>query len=242
MPDAPDVCLGPSAIGTLYFLHDNSEIVTYEAVLFDMDGVLLTGTHTPRHLYDEATTNVLADHGITEPPDGFLNPNDVDEWREACAVHGVPADELWTRRESVVSELENAHIADGGRPPHDDVDVLDSIHHPTGIVSNNRHATTTFAAEHHAWNVDVTFGRDPTLEGYERVKPNPHYLTRAIDDLGIHPETTLYVGDRITDVRAAHAAGAESALLARENHPGGRHEPTHVIQTLRELPPLLATG
>lgn len=44
-------------------------------------------------------------------------------------------------------------------------------------------------------------------DGVVRGKPSPHLLLQAADQIGVHPGYCVYVGDALSDIRAAHAAG-----------------------------------
>jgi HAD superfamily hydrolase (TIGR01509 family) len=211
--------------------------VSYDAVVFDMDGVLLTGYHTPREVYREAAAVALAEQGVEKPvPDNIVDPGGVEPFRRACEDLGVDAETLWAARERGADARENALIAAGERPLFEDVDALADLTVPLGIVSNNRDATVEFAVEHFSLPVGAARGRDPTLAGYERMKPDPYYLEAVIEDLGVTPARSLFVGDRRSDVRTGHAAGADAALLVRNGDPpDGEPDPEHRIRTLSAL-------
>ena len=78
--------------------------VPYDAIVFDMDGVLLTGYHTDRELYRQAAIEALADFdaSISRPPPGLIDPEDANHVRRLCKDVGVPAD---ARSEEHTSEL-----------------------------------------------------------------------------------------------------------------------------------------
>jgi HAD superfamily hydrolase (TIGR01509 family) len=215
--------------------------VSYDAVVFDMDGVLLTGYHTPREVYREAAAVALAEQGVEAPvPDDFVDPGGVENFRRACEELGVDAETLWTARERGADERENALIAAGERPLFGDVDALADLDVPLGIVSNNRQATVEFAVEHFSLPVGAARGRDPTLAGYERMKPDPYYLEAVLAELGVAPDRSLFVGDRRSDVRTGHAAGTDAALLVRDGDvPSGEPDPEHRIRSLAALPDLV---
>ena len=59
-------------------------------------------------------------------------------------------------------------------------------------------------------NVDVVLGSGTGLPR----KPDPAPLLHVIEKLGATPETSLYVGDSATDVKAARAAGVPVALVS----------------------------
>lgn len=212
--------------------------MTYEAVLFDMDGVLLAGSATDPGLYRRATERVLADYGVEldRIPETVLQPPDIESFRAGCAAIDVPPAEVWRRRDRATCDLENRVIAAGGRKCFEDIDVLAELTGPTGIVSNNRQGTVQFVVEHFALPVDIAIGRDPTFAGFERRKPDPAYIDEAVAKLGVRPTRSLYVGDRHSDVHAARAADLDAALLARNGVPAGESDPDYVVNSLRDLP------
>lgn len=215
--------------------------MTYDAVVFDMDGVLLTGYHTPREVYREAARETLRSMGHEgEVPDAIADPEGVTAFRRACGTLDLDPEAVWAGRERAADERESDLIAAGDRTLFDDVDALDELAVPTGIVSNNRHGTVEFVVEEFSLPVAAARGRDPTLNGWERMKPDPHYLAAVVDELGVAPGRTLFVGDRRSDVRTAHNAGTAAALLARDGGPpDGDPEPDHHISTLRGLSALV---
>lgn len=62
--------------------------------------------------------------------------------------------------------------------------------------------------------VDGIIGR-PSLRP-DLMKPSPHPLLTAASALGVAPALTVLVGDSVTDVEAAHAAGARSIGYANK--------------------------
>jgi phosphoglycolate phosphatase-like HAD superfamily hydrolase len=103
-------------------------------------------------------------------------------------------------------------------------------------VSNNYHPTVEFVVDHFRLSAfGVARGRDLGLDGYQRRKPNPHYLNETLDALGV--STGLYVGDRETDVLAAERAGLESVFIRRAHNAAVDLdvEPTVEIESLDAL-------
>lgn len=217
--------------------------MTYETILFDMDGVLLTGYHTDREVYRQAAAATLADFGIDyegEPPPGLVDPDDISEVRTTCDDLSLPATSAWAYRERAATTIENERIAAGDRVPFDDTAVLADLadDHPLAIVSNNRQGTVRFTAEYFDWPLNAVRGRYPTLTEFGKRKPDAHLLRWMLDRLDAGE--ALFVGDRRTDIAAADRAGIDSALLARDgNVPDGESEPTHHIESLDALPNLV---
>ncbi|MFW5950069.1 MAG: HAD family hydrolase [archaeon] len=216
--------------------------MTYDAITFDMDGVLLTGYHTDPETYRQATLESLADFDANsvDPPSVIVDPDEAATVREFCERHNVPAEPFWGYREHAATVLENEQIRAGERVPFEDVTVLETLaaEADIGIVSNNRHGTVRFVREYFDWgaHVNAAVGRAPTLSGYDRMKPDPYYLDRVIQTLDTDPADVLFVGDRRSDVETADRAGADAALLVRDGElPAGDAEPAHVIETLDEL-------
>ena len=86
------------------------------------------------------------------------------------------------------------------------------------VISNNSQAAveTYLQAQGLAKHVDIIVGRtdpDPRL-----LKPHPHLVLRALHALGGDPATSSFVGDSISDVQSAKAAGTHSVGYA--NKPG----------------------
>ncbi|OPG04076.1 hypothetical protein B1L11_38625 [Microbispora sp. GKU 823] len=89
---------------------------------------------------------------------------------------------------------------------------------PVAIVSNNSLAAIrAFLSAHGLLSVvsyiSARSDADPTL-----MKPNPHLIRRALVELSATPERTVLVGDSLTDIEAAKAAGVISVGYA--NKPG----------------------
>jgi len=201
---------------------DTDDGAAYEAILFDMDGVLIQGRATAPAVYADAADDTLAALGVDVPADErarFRQPGFDERMAARCRAVGVDPGEFWTTREGFATERANRRIGDGTRPPFEDTAALAELPVPLGIVSNNRAATVEFvAAELFPGAFAVAIGRDPTIEGYRRRKPEPDYLERALDRLEV--ERVMYVGDRETDLTAARRAGIDGALVRREHNDG----------------------
>lgn len=214
----------------------------FEAVLFDMDGVLLQGPATPAEVYQYATNDAIDALGLDASRDEHapLWKYHYDEQMAGCCRGlGVDPATFWETREQFASERENRRISEGARAPFPDTEALADLPVPLGIVSNNRDSTVTFAAQElFGDQFEVAIGRDPTLEGFRRRKPDSHYLDSALATLDV--DSALYIGDRTSDVDAARAAGIAGGFLRRgHNSKMGFDEPPAVdVDGLDELPSL----
>ncbi|MFP8952559.1 HAD family hydrolase [Natrialbaceae archaeon A-arb3/5] len=214
-------------------------MASYDAVVFDNDGVLTTPTD--RTVLLEAITAAFERVGVTDPADEhvetLLGPT-VSSLRRIATEHAVEPAALWNARERAAIEAQLGELRAERKRPYEDVTVLDALDVPTGIVSNNQHETIGNILDHcELGEFETWYGREPTIGGIERKKPKPHYLELAIDDLGA--ANPLYVGDSRVDVVAADAAGIDSAFLRRESRLGTPAptdpEPAYEIDSLREL-------
>lgn len=72
-------------------------------------------------------------------------------------------------------------------------------------------------------------------EGYKR-KPDSFTLLRAAESLGINPASALYVGDQLTDVRAARASHMQCCFIGSASPDKSTTRPDFIIASLNELP------
>jgi len=217
------------------------ETRTDHAVLFDMDGVILEGWGTDSVVHRRALDDVLDARGLTVDEELYtaLAADAYDEaFKKACAAAGVDAPTLFRERDERSAKRIVERLAAGTRGIHRDVDVIEELtaHAPVGLVSNNYHSTVEFVVDHFRLT-EFAFarGRDLGPTGYNRRKPDPHYLNEALDALDA--STGVYVGDRATDVIAADRAGLDSVFIRREHNAelDLSVEPTAEIERLDEL-------
>ncbi|MFU8866291.1 HAD family hydrolase [Natronococcus sp.] len=211
--------------------------MAYDAFLFDNDGVLTRPTD--REVLIEAIRTAFDEVGVAEPTtdevETLLRP-DVPSLRTVAIDRGLEPETLWAARERAAIEAQLEELRAGRKRPYEDVTALERLEEPTAIVSNNQHETIGNILDHCSLApFDVWYGREPTLEGVERKKPEPYYLERAVDDLGV--ENPIYVGDSHVDVAAADALGIDAAFVRRDHRRGYDlpTEPTYEIDSLAEL-------
>jgi HAD superfamily hydrolase (TIGR01549 family) len=224
--------------------------MSYDAVLFDNDGVLIG--ETDGEVMRAGVRNAFERVGIEpEPADvstmTAFSALTVDRVREVCRSYDLDPESFWATREREVCAVQREEIRGERKTLFEDFDALeslDSLGIGLGIVSNNQHDTVGFMIDH--FELDGRFGTfygvEPTLDGLRRKKPAPHYLRLAMSDLGA--EDVLYVGDRETDVRAARQAGLDAAYIRRHDHQstGETFEwrPRFEIDSLAALPAVVS--
>ncbi|NHN40392.1 HAD family hydrolase [Halorubellus sp. JP-L1] len=214
----------------------------YDAVVFDNDGVLTE--RTDRDVLREAARAAFESFSVDaseETLDDMVAGVDPTWVAETCDRHGLDVDAFWRERDEQFSTFQCRETEAGRKPTYDDVSVLDELDVPLGVVSNNQNATIDHLFEAHDLHghFETWYGREPTMESVRRKKPEPHYLERALADLGA--SSALYVGDKASDVRAAVAAGVDSALVRREHNRTLEPDPvpTYDLDSLHRIPDLL---
>jgi phosphoglycolate phosphatase len=139
-----------------------------------------------------------------------------DRFIECYGIHGNPHSELF----------------DGARQC---LDKLEELGVPLGVCSNKPHEFC------------VTLLRDLGIDGRFRAingstddvpkKPDPAMLQRTLAAMNVDPSRALYVGDSVTDVNTARAAGVPVALVSYgySDVPVESLGPDCTISSLQEL-------
>jgi len=219
--------------------------VTYDAVVFDNDGVL---THpTPLDVLQEATREGFAAVGVDDPDPEHVERMTMhvtpEDLRAASGAYGVDPERLWYERDLAFSRKQVADMEAGRKPLYEDYEAVRGLDVPRGIVSTNQHRTIEEILDYHGIRGDFRayYGREMEPASLRRKKPEPHYLDLALADLGVAPERALFVGDSQSDVEAAANAGADSAFVWREHRADYdlSVEPDHEVETLHDLRALL---
>ncbi len=176
-----------------------------EAAVFDWDGTIVD---TMAMIY-RANVVVLGQHGIELSREWFRERYTPD-WRKAYADLGVP-EPLWddTARHwsAVMAQMRPRALpwARGGlrRLQRHGVRI--------GLVT----ASTRAVVEPNLARLNLTgvFETAWYSDDVERGKPHPEGLLRALDVLGVSAARTVYVGDTLTDLEMARAAGAGFAAV-----------------------------
>ncbi|WP_058365622.1 HAD family hydrolase [Haloparvum sedimenti] len=216
----------------------------YDAILFDMDGVLLVGAGTDPGVYRMAAHDALREVGVDPPTvsDGHAETLEAvhysDEMATACDALDVDRDRWWAARERNASRRTNARVRSGARRRYDDVAALPDLasDRRLGLVSNNRHATAAFVADFCFPGVfEAVVGREPTVADYRRRKPEPTLIDRGLGTM--EATAGLYVGDRETDVVAAERAGLDTAFVERPHNESSDldADPTIMVESLYDL-------
>lgn len=213
--------------------------MTYDAVVFDNDGVLVDTTD-----YDvlhEAAWRAFAEAGVDDPDPEHVEEIVVGVTPESlsavCETYDLSVEEFWRIRDRTSHEAQREHVHSGGKPLFEDVATLSDVELPMGVVSSNQQETVDFLLDHFGVSglFDTAYGRQPTVADLRRKKPDPHFLEKALADLDA--EDALYVGDRESDITAAVNAGVDSAFIRRPHRQYHKLsvEPDHVVADLHDV-------
>ncbi|MEU9159058.1 HAD hydrolase-like protein [Streptomyces sp. NPDC048424] len=117
------------------------------------------------------------------------------------------------------AEMRAVHVA--GPPTEGAVQALHAARAAgrlVAVVSNNSAECVREYLTLHGLtrSIDAVIGR-PLLRP-DLMKPSPHLLLTAASTFAVAPYLTVLIGDSVTDIEAAHAAGAKSVGYA--NKPG----------------------
>lgn len=177
----------------------------FEAVIFDLDGLLLD----TERLALEAGVDALASMGHAVPEEVFISLVGIDAVEGhrilcdhlGCALDAAALDDAWHR-------AMDARMT-GGVPLRPGVQAmlaaLDAAALPRAVATNSdtARATAKLAAA-------GLGGRFATIVGFDAVpqgKPAPDVYLEAARRLGADPARCVALEDSDTGVRAAHAAG-----------------------------------
>jgi HAD superfamily hydrolase (TIGR01549 family) len=213
--------------------------MSYEAVLFDNDGVLVEPVG--RSVLRRATWEAFDALGVPDP-----DPDDVDRvsigvtpdlLSTVCATYDLDPERFWRARDYHSSHAQRTELRAGRATLYDDFDAVRDVDAPRGIVSSNQQETVEFMHDFFATRhlFATAYGRDPTVRSLSRKKPDPYYLHRALSDLDA--DAALFVGDSESDVLAARNAGLDAAFVRRPHRESYELsvDPTYELDGLADL-------
>lgn len=221
--------------------------MTHDGVVFDMDGVLVE--RSPSWVFDDAADDALAAARIDSPTaDDYRAVRNLPDDCETVAArfeerHGIDFETVWATREAFVSAKQLVAVQRGEKAVYDDaVEAVGQLPVEAAVVSNNQHRTVDkllsrfgFATHLRDWR-----GLRPTLPDVGRRKPDPAHLNEVLETLDC--ENPVYVGDRVSDVETAIAAGIDAAFVRRPFNESVTHETPPVYELDSLLDVLELTG
>lgn len=190
-----------------------------ENFIFDIDGTLIDTID----MYMPAMIDTLAQHGHPVAPDKVeQTKHDLFgiTGRDALRLAGISEEEI---PEMLKDWFDLAYQR------ADRAKVIEGIPEMLNTLANREDAkiaiaTSKLADEYQEYFVNKydfakLFKVAITSADTKKHKPAPDPILAAMNKMGADPATTVYVGDTINDMKAAHAAGAKfaSALYSSAN-------------------------
>lgn len=182
-----------------------------ENFIFDIDGTLIDTID----MYMPAMIDTLAQHGHPVAPDKVeQTKHDLFgiTGQDALRLAGISEDEIPAIQQDWFKLAYQR--ADRAK-------VIEGIPEMLNTLANREDAkiaiaTSKLADEYqeyfvNKYNFAKLFKVAVTSADTKKHKPDPDPILAAMDKMGADPATTVYVGDTINDMKAAHAAGAKFA-------------------------------
>lgn len=182
-----------------------------ENFIFDIDGTLIDTID----MYMPAMIDTLAQHGHPVAPDKVEQTK-----HELFGITGRDALRLAEISEDEIPAIQQDWFKLAYQRA-DRAKVIEGIPEMLNTLANRKDAkiaiaTSKLADEYQEYFVNKydfakLFKVAITSADTKKHKPAPDPILAAMDKMGADPATTVYVGDTINDMKAAHAAGAKFA-------------------------------
>jgi HAD superfamily hydrolase (TIGR01662 family) len=212
-----------------------------KGIVIDMDGTI-TRFNLDYMSARRRTLDELDKHGLRTPDmndqvslwvvlkklQDTLKPEEFRKLRDTCYVFF---------EEMEVKAAHNVSLYPGA------VDALRELRSKSlklGLVTNNSRAGTDLTLKR--LNLQSLFDAIVTRDDCEEMKPAPAPILKILAEIGVSPESAIFVGDGVMDVTAAKAAGVRSVAVTTGPFPVGRllkAEPDYVLNSVRDLPSLV---
>jgi len=218
------------------------------ATVFDLDGTLADHRQSGDRLYEGAFERSGTEQfgepadlwaALDGPPPSRDRRVDylADGFATVAEDHGIDADPR-ALAEGFVETVDWTRMA--FRPGAETAMAAAADAGPTALLTNGPEYRQATKLE--ALGIADAFDAVVFAGDMERRKPHRDPFDRTLDLLDVAPEVALYVGNSLEyDVAGAGNAGIDVAWVPDgEGRDPGEHEPTYVLDSLHDLPPVLA--
>lgn len=218
--------------------------MTFDAVLFDLDGTLIRRTQDTAALYEQTFEQVGVEPFAAPPElwavlDGPPDPTDEVGYLGAgfarlAAQHGRRVDAI-ALAEAFVEGVDNTQVAFRD----DAIAALDAARETaaTAILTNGPAARQADKVD----AVGLSERVDTVVYAGDMPRRKPHAapFEASLSALGVPADRALYVGDSLGyDVAGAHNAGLAAAYLD-DGDGADPYSPEYVLESLADLLPIL---
>lgn len=222
-------------------------LVTFSAILFDLDGTLCEGADSAAAIYGGAFETVDIDPfgtpeelwtALDDPPDhddpvGYLAAGFV----RVAAQHGRTPVDATALAEGFLDAVEYANVT----PKPGAVEAVGAAASTAriGLVTNG--PASRQAGKLDALPFGDAFGTVVYADDLPRRKPNREPFDRALSELSLSPENALYVGNSLEyDVAGAQNAGLEAAWCPNDGRTDpAPYRPEYVLESLADFQEVL---
>jgi phosphoglycolate phosphatase len=216
-----------------------------KAVLIDLDGTLVDSVPDLANAIDQMMLQLAMPARGIDAVTQWIG-NGADRLVKRALVNSMVGEPSEALLQKALPLFEVAYAANNGKHSYlyDGVEVgLNYLHqqgYRLGCVTNKPIAFTLPLLE--AMGIadffDVTIGGDQV----ERIKPDPQPLLMAAEELRVDPKQAVMLGDSVSDVMAARAAGMPIICVSYGYNHGQdirSHDPDAVIDSLAQLKTLI---
>jgi phosphoglycolate phosphatase len=216
-----------------------------KAVLIDLDGTLVDSVPDLANGIDQMMLQLAMPARGIDAVTQWIG-NGADRLVKRALVNSMEGEPSEALLQKALPLFEVAYAANNGKHSYlyDGVEVglnyLQQQGYRLGCVTNKPIAFTLPLLE--AMGIadffDVTIGGDQV----ERIKPDPQPLLMAAEELRVDPKQAVMLGDSVSDVMAARAAGMPIICVSYGYNHGQdirSHDPDAVIDSLAQLKTLI---
>lgn len=214
----------------------------FRAVLFDLDGTLVEFKF---NLKDSRVAIIkwlsINGYDISNISSETKTQKIFDIIRLQCESEKGTHKNYGAARQSMSDILEDFEFkAFSETKPHSGsltlLKTLKEEQYLTAIVTNSGHKPV--------FSILGEFGFAPfvstiiTRDEMVKLKPEPDGIIKALELLNVTREESMFVGDSVIDIQAAHKAGVTSVALSQgmsSAHVLAREEPDYLISTIEEV-------
>ena len=212
----------------------------YDAVLYDLDGTLIDTVPSILKAFQRTFSEVLGEPGdeeyilstIGRPLSEAFYPFEKSVQSELFEKCKVYSDEYLRTMAVVFPGIT------------EDLRQLQEKGVRQGVVTSKRKAAADFSISH--FGLENIFETVVVKEDTQKYKPFPEPIFEGMKRLGIKdPSRILYVGDSIHDVKCAHHAGVDCAVVDWTYMPKEemrRENPRYWIKRIGEISCILSGG
>jgi len=216
--------------------------MSFNAVVFDMDGVLLDSMSEDEWKWN-AVRKVIRSKGVDADSldkntlGAIMGDQGYKKCIKACDNLGLSPKKVWTEVAQETTLKRRQKISDGDITLFDGArNLIGDLHQEDikmGIISNAPEDAVQATIEEFDLKKYVHFYMGVrSFEDLQARKPNPNHL--EIAKIEIKRSPILYIGDAESDVIAANRADMKSAWLKR-GHIEGDVQPDYSINSLQKL-------